>query len=102
MARLPKAKKRVPFSATLRPESYKLLKELARYMDRSQGQTIDRAVQALAVAESFGGAHLNVPRATPRVEVVMDGVPQPVSVKRVAVGEYKVTRKPPLKPKERK
>lgn len=58
--KLPKSKKRVPVNRLIKPDSLKLLKSLAKALDLSEGQTLDRAVAALAVAESFGGNHLNL------------------------------------------
>lgn len=106
MGRLPKAKKRIPFSATLKPESYKLLKLLAEHLDRSQGETIDRAVQALAVAESFGRSHLNLKSGgvfEPESEHLRLRGTMPVETAKLY--EVKHTAqpiKPLLKPKDRK
>lgn len=61
---MPKRKpNRVQFSRTVKPDTVKLVKRLAEHLDLSEGQTVDRAVQALAVAESFGSNHT---KRTPR------------------------------------
>lgn len=67
----------------------------------------DEVVEAIEAAKAKGITPNQLLRsallgATPDIQVIADGEPVPVDVKRVAVGEYKVTRKPLLKPKERK
>lgn len=48
----------------------RLLRELSDALKLSQGATLDRAVQALAVAESFGAQHLKL---TPTIKACADG-----------------------------
>ena len=46
--KLAKSKKRVPVNRLIKPDSLKLLKSLAKVLDLSEGQTLDRAIAALA------------------------------------------------------
>lgn len=53
-------KRRKPINRLVAPETVRLLKSLAESLHLSEGRVIDRAVAALAVAESFGGEHLKL------------------------------------------
>jgi len=44
-------KKRVRIHRTVLPETVKLMREMARVMDLTEGRVLDRAVQALAQSE---------------------------------------------------
>lgn len=95
---MPKAKNnRVPFNCLVKPETLPLLKSLAEHLDRSQGETIDRAVQALAVAESFGGEHLRLSAGG-----VFEPTTEPCKISERFTRPPVRMRKPLLKPKDRK
>ena len=57
-----------------------LLRELSEALKLSQGATLDRAVQALAVAESFGAQHLKLREAESDVKVYRDGLGRVVGI----------------------
>lgn len=58
--RKPDTEKRRPINCLVHPDTLRLLKPLAAHLRLSQGQVLDRAVAALAVAESFGAEHLRL------------------------------------------
>lgn len=55
-----RTEKRQPINRLVAPETVRLLKSLAAELRISEGRVLDRAVAALAVAESFGGEHLRL------------------------------------------
>lgn len=56
---LPKSRKRVVINCLVLPSTKKLLLQMAKDAG-SQGLAVDKAVAALAIAESFGKESLNV------------------------------------------
>lgn len=58
MKRVPVMRRRVPINRTVKPSTVKLLAKLAESNNTSEGRIIDRAVETLAVTETFGREHL--------------------------------------------
>lgn len=65
--------KRISLHRRVSRDTMRLLRLLSKQLALSQGETLDRAVQALAVAESFGGKHLKLSREPDEATKILTG-----------------------------